>query len=243
MYSTSEIKEMLFIDIETTSEYSSHEAFCRERPNAIALWTKRADQHRSYEKHLSELSDSELYDKMAALSPEFSKIIVISIGQIKHDESGINSTSKIRSFYGDNESEVLKAFMGTSQAIFSKNPSIKFIGHNIKNFDFPFLIKRSIINGVSIPHQFHLQKKKPWENCIIDTYEIWKFGGFTSASLASICESLKIPSPKTIMDGSDVTSEYWNGNLENIKNYCELDVAATMNVILKMANMPLLLLT
>ena len=235
MYNTSELKSMLFIDIETTSEYSTYEEFCSKRPGAVKHWAKKAEQHRNSESHLAELSDAEMYTHMAALSPEFSKVIVISMGQIKFQDNF--TTSKIRSFYGDNEQEILKEFMGTSQAVFNQSPSIQFTGHNIKNFDFPYLIKRAIVNGVSIPHQFHLQKKKPWENCLVDTYEIWKFAGWNSASLDLICDTLNIPSPKTIMEASSTTEEYWNGNLEKIKTYCEGDVKATMNVMLKISGM------
>ena len=90
-------------------------------------WSKKAEQHRATESQLQPLSDSELYDRMSALSPEFGKIIVISIGQIKFDESGEFSTSKIKSFYGDNEAEILKEFMGTAQSIFNASPGIQFI--------------------------------------------------------------------------------------------------------------------
>jgi DNA polymerase elongation subunit (family B) len=235
MYNTAELKSMLFIDIETASEYKNYEEFCSNRPGAVKHWAKKAEQHRNSESHLVELTDAEMYIHMAALSPEFSKVIVISLGQIKFQD-GI-TTSKIRSFYTGTEMEILKEFMGTAQAVFNQSPSIQFTGHNIKNFDFPYLIKRAIVNGVSIPNQFHLHKKKPWENCLVDTYEIWKFAGWNSASLDLICDTLNIPSPKTIMEASSTTEEYWNGNLEKIKTYCEGDVKATMNVMLKISGM------
>jgi len=240
MYSQQELKSMLFIDIETVSEFKSFEEFQLIRPNVDKYWSKKAEQHRSTESQLQELNDGELYDRMSALSPEFGKIIVISIGQIKFNDGGF-AHSKIRSFYGDDEAAILKEFMGTVQSIFNASPNIQFIGHNIKNFDFPYLIKRSIINEVTIPHQLHLQKKKPWENCLIDTYDIWKFAGWNSASLDLICDVLKIPSPKTIMEASDTTPEYYAGNLKKIKKYCEGDVEATMNVMLKISNMNMLL--
>lgn len=241
MYSQKEIKSMLFIDIETVSEFENYDLFVESKPSIEKYWVKKAEQHRTTESQLQNLSDGELYERMSALSPEFGKIIVISIGQIKFDETGEFTTSKIKSFYGNNEAEILKEFMGTAQSIFNANPSIQFIGHNIKNFDFPYLIKRSIIHGVNIPSQFHLQKKKPWENCLLDTYEIWKFAGWTSASLDLICDSLNIPSPKLIMKAENTTPEYWNGNLEKIKEYCEGDVLATMNVMLKISYLPIII--
>jgi predicted PolB exonuclease-like 3'-5' exonuclease len=103
----------------------------------------------------------------------------------------------------------------------------------------PYLIKRSIIQGVEIPQQLHLQKLKPWENCLLDTNEIWKFGGWNGASLSMICDLLQIPSPKQNMYGGEVSEAYYAGRLEEIKDYCEDDVIGTMNVMLKMSDMEL----
>lgn len=240
MYREEDFKGMLFIDIETTPAFETYEEMCKSRPGAIEHWAKKAQYHRGAESHLAELNDSDMYSEMAALSPEYGKVRVISIGQIKFDENGVPYDSKIRSFYGDDEFEILTEFMKASQGIFNANPNVLFVGHNVKNFDFPFLIKRALVNGVHMPHQFHFQKKKPWENCLLDTYEIWKFGGWGSASLDLICDSLEIPSPKTIMKASDTGAEYWKGNLENIKLYCEDDVKATMNVMLKLSYMQII---
>lgn len=233
MYRTEELKGMLFIDIETTSEFETFNNLKENRPLAVEHWSRKSDQYRRGGEHV-EKDDSEMYLNMSALSPEFGKIRVISIGQIQF-EDGV-SVSKIKSFYGDGEAILLEEFLGTMQAIFNSKPDIKLIGHNIKNFDLPFIIKRSIVNGLAIPHQFQLQKKKPWENCLLDTYEIWKFAGWNSASLDLICETLKIPSPKKIMHAVETTEQYWKGNLDKIKEYCEADVKATMNVMLKISN-------
>jgi len=238
MYTQKELKGMLFIDIETTSEFKSFTDFKKDRPLAVEHWSRKADQYRRGGEHV-EKDDAEMYIHMSALSPEFGKIRVISIGQIKFDGDQ-TTVSKIKSFYGDDESELLQEFLGTMQSIFNAIPDIKVIGHNIKNFDIPYIIKRSIINGLAIPHQFQLQKKKPWENCLLDTYEIWKFAGWNSASLDLICETLNIPSPKDIMHAVETTEQYWDGNIEKIKTYCEGDVKATMNVMLKISNLKII---
>lgn len=240
MYSPSELKAMVFIDIETVSEYKTYNEFAEKRPGAIRSWEKKADYYRDTDKACVGVSIDQLYIDKAALHPEFAKIVVISIGHVQFDDDGTPSIARIKSFSGDNEESILTEFMGITQSIFNKNPAIKFVGHNIKNFDFPFLLKRSIINGIATPHQFHLQKKKPWENCLIDSYEIWKFAGWNSASLDLICECLQIPSPKSVMRGDETTFEYWNGNLEKIKTYCESDVKSTINVFLKMSYLPIL---
>jgi predicted PolB exonuclease-like 3'-5' exonuclease len=236
MYSKQDFKNLLFIDIETTSEFQNYEDLKQLRPLSIEHWAKKTLQIKKAGDHL-EKDDDEIYQIMSAIYPEFGKIRVISIGQIKFDENSGEAKAHVRSFYGDDEDEILREFLGTMQSVFNKNPNVQLVGHNVKNFDMPYIIKRSIINKLAIPYQFHFQKKKPWENCILDTYDVWKFGGIGSASLDLICESLNIPSPKGIMHAIETTEQYWLGNLEKIKEYCEGDVIATMNVMLRMSNL------
>lgn len=240
MYNQSDFKNYLFIDIETASQYRNLDELQAQNPRLAEQWVKKADNVRRFEYGMEGFSDEELYEKTAAWFPEFGKVIVISIGQIKFDEIGLPQMANIRSFYGDDELELLKEFNGVMQAVFNKNSSVKMIGHNIKQFDMPWLVRRSLINKVKVPSQFHFQKQKPWENCLEDTYEIWKFGGRSGASLDAICTVMNIPSPKEKMNNDEVSDNYWANKLETIKDYCEDDVKATMNVMLSLADLPYL---
>ena len=177
---------------------------------------------------------------MAGLYPEWGKIVCISMGQIQFDETGHPNDFKAVSFSGLDEADVLKEFMTTAAKIMQKYPKMQWVGHNIKGFDMPYLIKRSLINKVSVPPSFHLHKQKPWENCLLDTQDVWKFGGWNSAKLGLISELLGIPSPKDAMSGPEVNEYYWSGRLGEIKTYCEKDIQATANIILKMASMPII---
>ena len=240
MYSIEELKNMLFIDIETCSAAKDLKGFIDIiGTNGEEHWSRKAKYVRKDSEEYSEKTDSELYPLNAALYPEFGRVLVISIGQITHPD-GVTPVSKVKSFYGDDESEVLREFMDTMVKVFQAKPNIKIVGHNIKGFDIPYLLKRSVINGVSIPNQLQLQKLKPWENCLMDTYDLWKFGGWNGASLSLICDLLDIPSPKDAMKAGDVSESYYNGMLSEIKNYCEGDVIATMNVMLKLSGMELI---
>lgn len=240
MYTSSELKGMLFIDIETASQYETLKDLKKDKESLYDLWIAKATQIKSFESDKADLTDQEMFKRTSSLHPEFGKIITISIGQIKFDEIGMPVKTNIKSFYGDDEVALLNEFNQTMQAVFNQNSSVKLIGHNIKRFDMPWIIKRCLINGITPIHQFHLQKQKPWENCLLDTLEIWKFGGYSGASLDLICNIFNIPSPKDAMKNTDVSEHYWGGRLEDIKNYCEGDVLATMNVMLKMSNMPIL---
>ncbi len=240
MYSITDLKEMLFIDIETCSAAKDLEGFIDIiGPNGEEHWARKANYIRKDNEQYEGICNAELYPLNAALYPEFGKVLVISIGQITYPD-GVTAVPKVKSFYGDNEKEILKEFMGTMIKIFQLKPNIKIVGHNIKGFDIPYLIKRSIINSVSVPDKLQLQKLKPWENCLLDTYDLWKFGGWNSSSLSLICDLLNIPSPKEAMKAGDVSESYWNGMLEEIKDYCEGDVVATMNVMLRLAKMEII---
>ena len=240
MYSSSELKEMLFLDIETTAQYATLKDLKKSNKGLHDLWLNKADQIKSYEKEKTELSDEDFYQSNASLHPEFGKIITITIGQIQFDEIGMPYQSKIKSYYGDDEYTLLSDFNQILGAVFSKNGNVKLTGHNIKKFDAPWIIKRCIINGITPISKLHLQKQKPWENCLLDTLEVWKFGGYNGASLGVLCNVLGIPTPKDDISGADVNRVYWEGELERIKDYCEKDVLATMNVMLKMSNMEII---
>lgn len=240
MYRVSEYKDFLFLDIECASEYRNLDELQKYNPHKAELWSHKADNLRKYEDGMSSLSDEELYEKTASWFPEFGKVIVVSIGQVKFNEIEMPQMAKIRSFYGDDEKELLTELMGTFNAIFSKNPAVKFVGHNIKQFDMPWLIRKALMHRIKVHPNLHLHKLKPWENCLVDTYEIWKFGARSSGSLDLLCMSLGVPSPKTDMKAEQTSEFYWAGDLEKIKTYCEGDVRATMNVMLAMSDMTLI---
>jgi len=174
------------------------------------------------------------------LYPEWGKIVCISMGQLKFDETGFPNDFKAVSYSSHDEKQMLKDFLQTAAKIMVKYPKMQWVGHNIKGFDLPYIIKRALIHGIAIPQAFHLHKQKPWENCLLDTQDVWKFGGYNTAKLGLISELLGIPSPKDAMSGPEVNEYYWNGKLEEIKTYCEKDIKATANVLLKIAGMPII---
>lgn len=241
MYNREDFKNWLFIDIETVSVTQNIDEYAKVLgDNAYNHWANKTKYIRQNDSNLVDNDDKELYASHAALYPEFGKVIVITVGQVKFEDE--TPVAKIRSIYGDDESVVLHEFTQMMSKIFQTNGNVNLVGHNIKGFDLPYILKRCIVHGVPIPYKLQLQKMKPWENCLLDTSEIWKFGTYSGgASLSLICDLLQIPSPKENMYGGEVTEAYWNDNrLEDIKDYCESDVLATMNVMLKMSNLPII---
>lgn len=172
------------------------------------------------------------YDK-AGLFPEHGKIVCISCTVY-----GKDNTVKTKSYYGHDERQLLLEFTAMAQTLAPGKH--KFMGHNIKGFDIPFIIKRMIINGIKLPPMFMISGRKPWEldGYMIDTMELWKFGGRTSTDLGNLCNILGIPSPKDDMDGSMVHTEYWeNDNIDGIVEYCEKDTTRNYLVYLKIKDL------
>jgi predicted PolB exonuclease-like 3'-5' exonuclease len=165
--------------------------------------------------------------RQAGIYSEFGKIICISIGVI------VNETKKIRvkSFADHDEKKLLSEFA----ALVSLKPR-NFCGHNINEFDIPYICRRLIINGIKIPPCLNLLGKKPWEIHNIDTMTLWKFGDIKSfTTLDLLATILGVPTSKDDIDGSQVYDVYYKKkNLDRIRTYCEKDVVCTANVLLKM---------
>ena len=189
MYTQAEFKNMLFIDIETATQFKDYKDFKKNgSSHMVELWSRKADSIRLYESHKANLSDQEMYEDCAAIHSEFSKIIVITIGQVKFDEIGLPYTSNIRSFYGDNEKELLEEFLKIMSAVFSKNPSVQLVGHNIKKFDMPWIVRRSLINGIIPPTQFHFQKQGAKPHCLQGLFSLDKISNFHQSNFVCFSE-------------------------------------------------------
>lgn len=86
-------------------------------------------------------------------------------------------------------------------------------GHNIKEFDVPYVCRRALVNGISLPTILNVQGKKPWETQFIDTMAMWKFGDYKKyTKLSLLCEIFGIPTPKDDITGADVTRVYREEN-------------------------------
>lgn len=208
------LEDILFIDIETaplTYQYSSLESDSKE------LWDKKW----AFQK---ESSPEQQYAK-AGIFAEFAKVICIGAGFFNEGKF------RLKAFAGDDEKTILLEFSKLLNQYFNKKEHL-LCAHNGKEFDYPFLCRRMIINGLPLPKTLQLQGLKPWEVKHLDTLEMWKFGdvkNFTSLNLLAYV--LNIPSPKDEIDGSMVSKVYYEEkNLEKIKTYCLKDVLTVARV-------------
>ncbi len=224
-----ELEHILFLDIETVPEVAEYDQLDDYKKE---LW-----EHKSHYQRKDELTAEEFYER-AGIWAEFGKIICISVGYFSIKD-GIRNF-RVTTFQGE-EKKILKDFKRLLNEHFSR-PKNLLCAHNGKEFDFPYIARRLIIKGMSLPYKLDLFGKKPWEVPHLDTMELWKFGDFKHyTSLKLLANILGIPSPKEDIDGSMVRDVYYEeGNLDRIVAYCELDVITLAQIFLRLRNEPLL---
>ena len=220
-------EDILFLDIETVpavAAYSGLDQVFR------SLWEKKSKQFR-----IAEQSAEEVYER-AGIYAEFGKIICISVGLIKEKNP---FTFRLKSFYGDDEKVLLTDF-SAMLAKFARSREAILCAHNGKEFDYPYIARRMIINNMMIPDILDNAGKKPWEVKLLDTLDLWKFGDYKSyTSLDLLTTILGIPTPKDDIDGSMVAGIYHEEHdLKRIVIYCEKDVLAVAQVLLRLMNLP-----
>lgn len=217
------IYDLLFLDIETVPVESDHESLL---PHFKEFWEKRSSAFRKESE-----SASDVYGR-AGLDAEFGKIICISVGILKKENN--KNFFRVKSFFGDDEKLLLTDFSGMLSQYIQKR-DIHLCAHNGKNFDFPFISRRMLVNGVRLPQILDNAGKKPWESRFLDTMELWKFGDYRHyVSLDLLAELFSIETPKEEMNGSMVSDVYWKEkDLQKIVRYCEQDVLCVAQLILK----------
>ncbi len=227
-----QLENLLLIDIETVSE---HPTFDELTEDWKKLWEEKVQRTMP-----AELTAAEFYPQRAGVMAEFSKVICISVGYIKKEGKAIQL--RLKSFYGDDEKILLQDFIAALHKMNAGNNKWSFTGHNIKEFDIPFICRRLLINSLAVPPFLDFQNMKPWETNLVDTFQYWRFGDYKHyTSLKLLAAALKVPSPKDDIDGSMVGEVYWKEkNLERIVTYCQKDVLTTANIILRFKNLPLL---
>lgn len=223
-------ENILFLDIETIPEKEGFDELSNEMQE---LFAKKTQYQRK-----EEFTPKEFYER-AGIWAEFGKIICISVGFFSSFEK--KRTFRIKSFYHKNEKRLLLNFKDLLAEHFSK-PKHLLCAHNGKEFDFPYIARRMIINNITLPEKLNLFGKKPWEVTHLDTLELWKFGDYKHyTSLSLLTTILNIPSPKDDIDGSQVAKVYYKEkNLKRIVKYCEKDTIAVVQLLLRFSNFELL---
>jgi 3'-5' exonuclease len=211
--------DLLFVDIETVPSVATFEEMSGTMQQ---MWDRKSKHFRESEK-----SAAEAFER-AGIYAEFGKIICISAGFLT------GKTFRLKSVYGDDEKSILGEF-GSMVSKWESRRDPYLCGHNAKEFDFPYVARRMIINRVKVPEMLNSAGKKPWEIKYLDTMELWKFGEYKNfTSLALLAEILDIPTPKDDIDGSMVSEVYWKDHdVKRIAAYCEKDVLTVARVLMR----------
>jgi 3'-5' exonuclease len=223
-------EDILFLDIETVPVARSFDDLGQVMQN---LWEKKSKQFRTPDQ-----SPDEVYAR-AGIYSEFGKIICISVGLLKEKNP---FSLRLKSFFGDDEKSILSEFSAMLSRFSKTSRDAILCAHNGKEFDYPFIARRMIINGLVIPEILDNSGKKPWEIRLLDTMDLWKFGDYKNyTSLELLTSVLGISTPKDDIDGSMVAGVYYNEkDIERIVRYCEKDVLAIVQVLLRFMNLPLI---
>lgn len=227
------LEDVLCLDIETVPQYPVFEDVPADMKK---LWYRKAANLKNDEG----VDENAIYER-AGIYAEFGKVICISTGFLVQTEG--KRQFRLKSFYGDDEKIILKDFADLliqihASRIKQKRAPMILCGHNAKEFDFPYLCRRMVVQGIEFPPQLDLFGKKPWEVPHLDTMELWKFGDYKSYTpLNLLAFILGIPSPKDDIDGSQVGQVYWlERNLERIVTYCQKDVVTVIQILLRLKN-------
>ena len=218
------LDQILFIDIETVPQYLSHEDL---PPKERELWKRKADVISK-----NEDTPESLYHR-AGIYAEFGKVVCISAGFLNKDEF------RLKSFYGHDEKEILTSFSGMLNGFF-RDDNRYLCAHNGKEFDFPFLARRFLINRLTLPEVLDTAGLKPWEVRHLDTMDLWRFGDFKNyTSLELLAHLFGIEDPKGDIAGSDIHRVYWQDeDLERIRQYCQKDVLTVARIFLHYLQKP-----
>ena len=223
-----DFSKILFLDIETVSQQKSYDDLSERMQK---LWDKKTA-------HLlkpgEETTPAEMYER-AGIYAEFGKIICISVGFFN------GYRFRLKSIYGHDEKALLADFVQLLNNHYYSF-ELQLCAHNGKEFDFPYIARRMIVNGIPIPNILQVAGKKPWETNFIDTMELWKFGDYKAmTSLDLLCAILDIPTPKDDINGSEVGRVYWQENdLKRISTYCQKDVLSVAQLMRRYNNLPLI---
>ena len=227
------LKDILFIDIETVSLTQRLEELNEEMQ---AQWQKKSWQLTRD----PEVAPTDSYRERAAIYAEFGKVVCIGLGILHMPDAQAQPELRLTVLQNHNEKQLLQDF--ADMLLKLNNPRLQLCGHNGKEFDFPYLCRRFLINQLPLPAILNMAGKKPWEINHIDTLELWKFGDYKSyTSLSLLAAVFNIPTSKDDIDGSQVGEVYYKQqDLSKIARYCQEDVRVTAQVYLALSALPVI---
>lgn len=216
---------LIVIDIETVPMVSSTKELSKEMFELYLEKSKRLVE--------PDENDEQKFFNHAGIYAEFGKVVCISVGVFTRDKKEKKLKFRVKSFAGTEEKKLLEDFFQLLNKHYKDDKKFLFAGHNIREFDVPYLCRRGLINGIKLPALLNISGKKPYEVNYVDTMQLWRFGDYKHyTSLKLLCEIFKIPTSKDDISGKDVGRVFWKEkNIERISVYCKKDVLAVAQLI------------
>jgi len=225
-------EDILFIDIETVPQKGDFNELSEQFQK---LWDKKSSFFRNEDQNAADV-----YER-AGIYAEFGRIICISAGVIIQKNG--ERYYRVKSFHDQDEKKLLSGFNDMLDK-FTSNSAKRICAHNGLEFDYPYIGRRTLINGLKLPKILDVAGAKPWEikDRLLDTLQMWKFGDYKNyTSLDLLCAVFNIPTPKDDIDGSQVAQVYYReGDLDRIIRYCEKDTLALANLFLRYKGEPII---
>ena len=212
------------MDIETAGQYKDYGTFLDTDERGARLFAGKFEKMNWSDKYKD---INEAYLENAGIISTYGRIVCISFGFIDNE-----GRSKISSFYGDNEEDIVTSFNNLLKKIETKNFNLS--GFRILHFDLPWVLHKLHKYGIEPANMIYLYDKKPWDLRVVDMSDDWKNKFAWAFSFEELCYELGVASPKDIINGSDVHKYYWKGRVEDVKTYCEKDVEASIEVSKKL---------
>lgn len=224
--SARDLTKILFLDIETVPQHHQWSTLDQRTAQLFSDKTR-------FEQERNNKTAEEIYADKGGILAEFGKIICIGIGSLHKVDDGL--ALRVTSFHGDDEATVLQQFVELLNKHFNTDEHW-LCGHNGKEFDFPYIARRCMVNRIDLPRLLDIGGLKPWEVGHLDTMTLWSFGDRKAyTSLALLTHILGIPTPKDDITGADVARVYYEeSGLERIATYCRKDVVATAQLYLRL---------
>jgi DNA polymerase elongation subunit (family B) len=223
------LENLLVLDIETVRSHKLYE----DMPERLqSQWDRKS----TFLRVNDDEAPKDLFEDRGGIYAEFGKVVSISVGFFTY--VGADLSLRVKALFNEDENILLNEFRDLLQKFDDK--SLTLCGHNGKEFDFPYLCRRMLINNIKLPAVLDTSGKKPWEVNHLDTMEMWKFGdrkNFTSLEL--LATLFDIPTSKDAIDGSQVSNVYYEEqDLPKIAKYCSKDVVVTAQLLLKLNQQP-----
>ena len=229
------LENLLVIDVETAPVVQEFESLPKTMQDA---WESKTDKHRP-----EDVTPKDYFFERAAIFAEFGRIVCISVGYfLKDNKSDEKLNFRIKSFAGREEKPILEGFIELLNHPHFNTQEIRLAGHNIKEFDVPYICRRALVNELILPKSLDISGRKPWETNFVDTMNLWKFGDYKNyTSLALLTTLFGLPTPKDDIVGSEVGSVFWHqDDVDRITRYCQKDVLAVAQLLLRFKGMPVL---